>query len=108
MPITFQNQGRSARILQGINIALCLLGIVYFGLQLRPADFPVSFLNVVWNLLAQALIIFPQIFLLLLMLAVEVRSKASMRGRAIGLVVIVALLFLGRFWSSRVIGAIES
>jgi hypothetical protein len=102
------NQVRLAQIVRVLNITLCVMGIAYFGSSLRLANFPTSFLNVGWHLVTQALIVFPQILFLLAMFVVELRRTGGVGQRVISLVVIVALLVLGHFWSLGVIGAIES
>jgi len=96
------------QVLRTLNIGLCVVGILYFGSFLKPANFPTSFVNVVWHLITQILVIFPQMICFLALLLFEVRSIGRFARHIVSLVIIVVLFLLGNYWSTHVIGAIES
>jgi hypothetical protein len=96
------------RLLRAANVLILITAIVYFLSFLGfMRGRHISWIDIAWNFLTQLLIITPQITPLLVLLIIEARTVGTLKRHVLIFALAVALIGLGQFWTTQVIGAMN-
>lgn len=95
------------RLLRVANALILITAIAYFLSFLGLVNARVSWIEHAWFLLVELLIITPQILPLLIILVIEARTVGTLKRHALILVLTIALIGLGQFWTTGLIAAMN-